>query len=149
MAGGLSLDPDQVPIFADWLNARIGEQKASLIAARELSIDAIIGPGAATVALCKLVDKLGPFGAGAPQPVFALENAKISGARVIGQNHLKFIAEDASGRVECVAWRALDTPLGDAIRRGGHMHIAGRLKVNEWQGRERVQMDVSDGAVVS
>jgi len=149
MAGGLSLDPDQVTVFADWLNTRIGEQKTSLIAARELCVDAVIGAGAATVELCDLVDRLGPFGAGAPQPVFALEGAAIIGPRLIGQNHLKFIAEDSSGRVECVAWRALDTPLGDAIRQGGHMHIVGRLKVNEWQGRKRVQMDVSDGAVVS
>ena len=96
-----------------------------------------------------MVDRLGPFGAGAPQPVFAMEEINVTGARQIGQNHFKFIAEDASGHVECVAWRALDTPLGDAIRQGGRLHIAGRLKVNEWQGRQRVQMDIIDAAAVS
>lgn len=149
MAGGLSLDPDQVPLFADWLNARIGEQKLSLIAARQLCIDAVVGAGAASVELCEMVDRLGPFGAGAPQPVFALENVAIIGPRLIGENHIKFIAEDASGRVECVAWRALDTPIGDAIRAGGRLHIVGRFTVNEWQGRSRVQMDILDAAVVS
>jgi len=91
MAGGLSLDPDQVPVFADWLNVRIGAQKASLIAARELCVDAVVGAGAATVELCE----------------------------------------------------------GDAIRQGGRLHLVGRFKVNEWQGRKRVQMDISDAAAVS
>lgn len=149
MAGGLSLEPDQLPVFAAWLNERIGAHKTSLLAARELRVDAVVGPGAASVDLCDRIDQLGPFGAGAPQPVFALENVAVVGPRQIGQNHLKFIAEDASGRVECVAWRALNTPLGDAISRGGHLHIAGRMKVNEWQGRKRVQFDVMDGALVS
>ena len=149
MAGGLSLEPDQLGVFADWLNVRIREHKTSLIAARELRVDAILGAGAASVELCDLVDELGPFGAGAPQPVFALENIVVTGPRPIGQNHLKFIAEDASGRVECVAWRSLDTPLGDAIRQGGRLHIIGRMKVNEWQGRKRIQFDVMDAAAVS
>lgn len=149
MAGGLSLDPGQLGAFAQWLNARIGLQKANLMAARELSVDAVIGAGAVSIDLCYLVDKLGPFGAGAPQPVFALENVAITSPRQIGHNHLKCFAEDSSGRVECIAWRALDTPMGDAIRRGGRMHLVGRFKVNDWQGRSRVQMDILDGAVVS
>ena len=149
MAGGLSLNPDQLAEFSEWLNTRVGLQKQTLVAARELSIDAVIGPGAGTVELCDMVDRLGPFGAGAPQPVFAMEAINVTGARQIGQNHFKFIAEDASGRVECVAWRALDTPLGDAIRQGGRLHIAGRMKVNEWQGRQRVQMDIMDASAVS
>jgi single-stranded-DNA-specific exonuclease len=149
MAGGLSLTPDQLVPFSEWLNARVGLQKQTLVAARELCIDAVIGPGAGTVELCDMVDRLGPFGAGAPQPIFAMQDIAVTGGRQIGQNHFKFIAEDTSGRVECIAWRALDTPLGDAIRQGGRLHIAGRLKVNEWQGRRRVQMDIMDAAAVS
>lgn len=149
MAGGLSLKPEQLGDFTDWLNTRISAQKTKLIAARELGINAVIGAGAATVELCDMVDRLGPFGAGAPQPVFAMEGIAVTGPRQIGQNHYKFIAEDASGRVECLAWRSLDTPLGDTIRQGGRLHIAGKLKVNEWQGRKRVQMDIIDAAVVS
>ena len=96
-----------------------------------------------------MVDRLGPFGAGAPQPVFSMESVAVTGPRQIGQNHYKFIAEDATGRVECLSWRSLDTPLGDTIRQGGRLHITGKLKVNEWQGRKRVQMDIIDAAAVS
>lgn len=149
MAGGLSLEPDQFDVFADWLDKKISAQTQSLQAARGLTIDAILSPGAATAAFCDNLDKLGPFGAGAPQPVFALQDIRVMSSRLIGQNHMKFIAEDATGRLECVAWRSVDTPLGDAIRQGAMLHVAGRLKVNEWNGRRTAQLDVSDAAIAA
>ncbi|MEO9969496.1 MAG: single-stranded-DNA-specific exonuclease RecJ [Hyphomonadaceae bacterium] len=149
MAGGLSLDPDKIPDFEAWLNTRIGENRETVLAARELCVDAVLAPGAATPELCDSLEQLGPFGAAAPQPVFALKAAYISGARIIGDNHLKFVAEDASGRLECVAWRSLDTAMGDAIRGCEQLHIVGRIKINEWNGKRRVQFDVSDVSAVS
>ena len=149
MAGGLSLDPGGIQIFSDWINARLRDKTDNLVAARELEISALIGPGAATVEMCALIDKLGPFGAAAPQPVFAMMDVRVAHSRLIGENHMKFIAEDATGRVECLAWRSFGTPLGDAIRSAEKLHVAGRLKVNEWQGRKQVQMDVIDVATVS
>ena len=67
--------------------------------------------------------------------------------RQVGVNHLRFIAEDAGGRIECIAWRAADTPMGDVLRNGARVHIAGKLKADEWNGRRRVQLDVADVAV--
>jgi single-stranded-DNA-specific exonuclease len=148
MAGGLSLPADQIDGFDVWLNDRIGQNRDKVLAARELCIDAVLAPGAATPELCDTLEQLGPFGAAAPQPVFALKAAHISGARIIGENHLKFFAEDASGRIECVAWRAVDTPLGNAIRSSGQLHVAGRIKINEWNGKRRAQLDVSDASAV-
>ncbi|MEO1476500.1 MAG: single-stranded-DNA-specific exonuclease RecJ, partial [Pseudomonadota bacterium] len=92
------------------------------------------------------ISRIGPFGAGAPEPVFALSDMDIVHSRAIGENHLKFTAEDSSGQIECLAWRARDTALGDAIIAGGRMHLAGRLKLNEWNGRRRAQFDVTDAA---
>lgn len=149
MAGGLSLEPENVERFAVWLNQHLSDQGDQLIAARELSIDALLGPGSATVDLCQQIEQLGPFGAGAPQPIFALSNVEVANPRIIGENHMKFFAEDASGRVECIAWRSVGTDLGDAIRTVRKLHVAGRLKINEWQGRQRIQMDVIDADVVS
>jgi len=148
MAGGLSVTPEKIADFEAWLNTRIGQSRDRVLAARELCVDAVLAPGSATPELCDTLEQLGPFGAAAPQPVFALKAAHISGPRVIGENHLKFTAEDTSGRLECVAWRALDTPLGDAIRTEQQLHLVGRIKINEWNGRRRAQFDVSDASVV-
>jgi len=64
----------------------------------------------------------------------------------VGANHWKFTAEDASGRLDCIAWRAVGAPLGDALQPGNRVHLAGRLNADEWNGRRRVQLDVMDAA---
>ena len=98
--------------------------------------------------LCELIDRIGPFGAGARQPVLGFRDLRIVNARRIGTNHLKFQAEDETGRVECLAWRMADEPLGVAALSGERLHLAGRLKADEWNGRRRVQLEVIDAALV-
>jgi single-stranded-DNA-specific exonuclease len=146
MAGGLSLDPDQVQAFDDWMVAHMAQFSAERTAALELAIDAVLAPGAASPALVDQIAQIGPFGIGSPEPVFALKSVHVTGVRQVGVNHLRFIAEDAGGRIECIAWRAADTPMGDVLRNGARVHIAGKLKADEWNGRRRVQLDVADVA---
>ena len=147
MAGGLSLAPDQVQAFDDWMVAHMAQFSAERTAALELAIDAVLAPGAASPALVDQIAQIGPFGIGSPEPVFALKSVHVTGVRQVGVNHLRFIAEDAGGRIECIAWRAADTPMGDVLRNGARVHIAGKLKADEWNGRRRVQLDVADVAV--
>jgi len=146
MAGGLSLEPDQIAAFDTWLNTHVSEFRTELNAARGLDVDAVMSAGAATIDFCNQLDQIGPFGAGAPQPVFALSDCHITGAKRVGVNHVRFTAEDATGRLGCIAWRCADDPLGEAILRGEKLHIVGRLKADEWNGRKRVQMEVIDAA---
>ena len=115
-------------------------------AALELPVDAILSPGAASPALVDQIAGIGPFGVGSPEPVFALQSVHVTGVRQVGLNHLKFTAEDSSGRLDCIAWRSADQPLGEVIRPNARLHVVGKLKADEWNGRRRVQLDVSDAA---
>jgi len=146
MAGGLSLEPDQVAEFARWLNAHISQFRGELSAARGLDVDAVMSAGAASAELVDSLEQIGPFGAGAPQPVFALSRVDITGAKRVGANHVRFSAEDSSGRMDGIAWRCADDPLGESLRRGGKHHIVGRLKAQEWNGRRRIQFELIDAA---
>jgi single-stranded-DNA-specific exonuclease len=146
MAGGLSLEPDQVAAFDAWMVAHMAQFTAERAAALELPIDAVLAPGAASPGLVDQVAAIGPFGAGSPEPVFALQSVHVTGTRQVGANHLKFTAEDSTGRLDCIAWRAIGAPLGDALTHGKRVHLAGRLKADEWNGRRRVQLDVLDAA---
>lgn len=148
MAGGLSLEPGQLPEFARWLDAHVSEFRGELSAARGLDIDAVMSAGAASIEFVDSLDHIGPFGAGAPQPVFALSNVHITGAKRVGANHVRFTAEDGTGRLEGIAWRCADDPLGDSLKNGGKHHIAGRLKANEWNGRRRVQFELADAVAL-
>ncbi|MEO0786639.1 MAG: DHHA1 domain-containing protein, partial [Pseudomonadota bacterium] len=147
MAGGLSCDPDQIDALDAWMCAHMEQFKTERVAARELTIDTLLAPGAATADLVDEIAKIGPFGAGAPEPVFAIRNVRCVGARRIGANHIKFSGEDETGRVECLAWRMADEPLGEAAVSGARLHLAGRLKLNTWNGRRGVQFEVIDAAM--
>jgi single-stranded-DNA-specific exonuclease len=52
------------------------------------------------------------------------------------------------GRTKAIAFRAACEDLGRALLagRGAALHIAGRLKLDSWQGREQVQIQIEDAA---
>lgn len=146
MAGGLSLEPEQIAGFDAWMVTHMARFAAEREAARDLRIDGVISPGGVNEALADQIAAIGPFGVGAPEPVFALVDIAPTGLRRIGSDHLRFTAETGNGRVECIAWRAADTPAEALLRRGGRVSLAGRLKADQWNGRRRVQIDVMDVA---
>ena len=146
MAGGLSLEPDQITGLKDWMRAHMAEFKQERVAAKELVLDALLAPSQVTTETYDQIQTLGPFGQGAPEPVFALRNVEITHTRPIGENHLKLTVEDAGSRLDALVWRCMGTPLGDALLQRGRVHLAGRLKDNEWNGRRTAQFEVIDAA---
>jgi single-stranded-DNA-specific exonuclease len=149
MAGGLSCQPDQLGTLEAWMCEHMSQFRSERYAARALAVDTLIAPGAADPGLFDEISSIGPFGAGAPEPVFAMRNVRCIGARRIGTNHLKFQAEDETGRLECIAWRMADEPLGEAALSGSRLHLAGKLKADTWNGRRRLQFEVLDAALAS
>lgn len=146
MAGGLSLSPEQLPGLITWMQEHMAEFREERAAAKELNIDAVLAPSQVTTETFDLVQTIGPFGQGAPEPIFALQNVEITHTRPIGENHLKLTVENAGARIEALVWRCIGTPLGDALLRRGRVHLAGRLKDNEWNGRRTAQFEVIDAA---
>jgi single-stranded-DNA-specific exonuclease len=47
--------------------------------------------------------------------------------------------------LKAIAWRAAETPLGQALLEGaGGLAIVGKLKADDWQGRRGVQLEIED-----
>ena len=146
MAGGLSLEPDQLDGLKTWMQEHMVEFKEERAAARELAIDAMLAPSQVNTETYDLIQTIGPFGQAAPEPVFAIQNVEITHTRPIGENHLKLTVEDSGARIEALVWRCMGTPLGDALLQRGKVHLAGRLKENVWNGRRTAQFEVIDAA---
>jgi single-stranded-DNA-specific exonuclease len=146
MAGGLSLEPEQLPNLQIWMQDHMVEFKTERAAAKELVVDAVLAPTQVTTETYDKIQSIGPFGQGAPEPIFGLTDVEITHTRPICENHLKLTVESANGRIEALVWRCLGTPLGDALLQRGRVHLAGRLKDNEWNGRRTAQFEVIDAA---
>ena len=148
MAAGLSLSRAQLEPAMARLADLLARQGAGAGGVQDLRIDALLAPSAATVALVEELENAGPFGASAPAPRFAFANAAVS-ARRIGDSHLKLTVSDGAGPgLEAMLFGAFDGPLGPALEAAGHrrFHLAGKLELNHWNGRTRVQMRLDDAA---
>jgi len=149
MAAGLTVAAERLPQLRDFLVERLGGAMAAIGYRPSLGLDGLVQPGGATVALLHALQAVGPFGAGNAQPRFAMPAVRVVKADVVGRNHVRCILGGADGgRLKGIAFRALESALGTALlRRGGPpLHLAGRLDLDSWNGRESVQMIIEDAA---
>lgn len=149
MAAGLTVRPSGIPELRAFLEERLRSEMVVAAAEDAVEIDALVSPSGATRALWSDFQRLAPFGPGNPEPVFAIADARIDRPMMMKGGHIRCTLLDATGagRLKAVAWRAEDTELGQRILAGGGaMHFVGRLKPDDWQGREGVQFEIEDGA---
>ncbi len=149
MAAGLTVERANLGRLRTFFDEASSAQVASLTANRALKIDGALGASAATVALIDQLESAGPYGSGHPQPIFAIPSHRLKDARAVGTTHVKVTLEAQDGsRVDGIAFRAAETPLGDFLLKGRGMqiHVVGSLSADHWQGTRRVQMRILDAA---
>ena len=95
---------------------------------------------------------MAPFGIGNAEPRLAFSNVRIARADVVGSNHVRcFLAGlDNKNQLSAIAFRCVDNNLGQSLlnHSGIPLHIVGRLRENNWQGRSSVQLLIDDAAPV-
>ncbi len=149
MAAGLTVEKAKLGKMRAFFDEFAGSTVQTLAETRVLKIDGALTASGATLALIDQLEQAGPYGAGHPQPIFALPGHVLRDVRQVGVNHLKVTLEGPDGRrLDAIAFRAIETPLGDLLAsdRGGRVHVAGTLDVNHWQGSRRVQLRILDAA---
>ena len=148
MAAGLTVAADRLEAAMARLSERLARQGAGAAGPRELRVDGALAPGGATPELCEMLEAAGPYGQSAPAPRFALAGVRIARAMPMGEGHLRLALEGAGGRAEAVAFRVGEGPLGELLRgaAGAPVHLAGRLELDDWQGRRRARLRVEDAA---
>jgi len=148
MAAGLTVRPDAIPDLRAFLTDRLRLETDLAVAADSLEIDALITPTAADRALWSLFQRLDPFGPGNPEPRFALAAVRIDRPLTVKGGHVRCqLVDEAGGRLRAVAWRAGETALGRRLlAEQGLLHVVGRLKPDDWSGRDGVEFEIEDAA---
>ncbi|MCH8465736.1 MAG: single-stranded-DNA-specific exonuclease RecJ [Roseinatronobacter sp.] len=149
MAAGLTVARTQLEAAMARLEALLAQQGAGAEGPRSLRIDGVLMPGAASVELVGQIEAAGPFGASAPAPRFAFPDMVIQSIRRMGEAHLRLrFSDGASTPLEAVAFGAFETALGPtlAAAQGLRVHLAGKLEVNHWNGRQNLQLRLDDAA---
>jgi len=149
MAAGFSLMEAQLEGFRAFIEAQFSGAGAALAAVSDLYLDAVSSPAGAHIALAQEIASAGPFGAGNPEPLLVLPDARVAYADVVGKSHVKMrLAGGDGAMLDAIAFRAVGTPLGEGLlaARGKAIHVAGRLRQDDWNGRVRVQLEIEDAA---
>ncbi len=148
MAAGLTVRPSGIPELRAYLCDKLAGEMIDAAAQDAVEIDALIGPGGATRALWSDFQRLAPYGPGNPEPLFAIPDARIEYPIAMRGGHIRVTLVDSSGqRLKAVAWRAGETEMGERLMAGGGgLHLAGKLKPDDWQGREGVELEIEDAA---
>ena len=148
MAAGLTVRPDAIPELRAFLAERCAEEQSLAAANDAFEVDVLLTPTSATRALRTEFERLAPFGPGNPEPTFALADVRFEQPMALRGGHVRGTLTDSSGgRLKAIAWRAQETPLGERLlASGGALHVAGRLKFDDWNGRESVQFEIEDVA---
>jgi len=151
MAAGFSLMASQLDGFRRFITESFSGAGPALAAATDLYLDAVSSPAGANVALAAEIAAAGPFGAGNPEPLLVLPDVRVAFADIVGAAHVKMrLAGGDATVLDAIAFRAVGTPLGDGLlaARGRTLHVAGRLRQDDWNGRVRVQLEIEDAAAV-
>lgn len=146
-AAGLTVEWGKVEALKEFLSDRLaGELSASAGEARALSVDAAGAISALDLDLIDALDRIGPYGQGHPEPLFALPNVRVSFAKLVKEDHVRFTLEDTRGaRIGGIAFRAMKSPLGEAMmKKDGTYHAAVRVKRNDWNGNVRAEVEIVD-----
>lgn len=154
MAAGFTVEANKISELHRFLCERFAENP-NIFSQRKLKIDGFLTVSGLNVQLAKALTGLEPFGTGNYEPVFAVQDAFLAKAEIIGNDHIRCIIGDArsGGRgstIKAMAFRSVDTDLGRFLLSGSgkNLSFAGKIRINNWQGYERAEFFLEDVAVL-
>lgn len=145
MAAGLSIRPEMIPEFRAFLEERLaGEMEA--VGVEAVEVDALVQPRAASRTLLDDFQRLAPFGPGNPEPLFALTQVRPERVSALKGGHVRMDLVGPTGdRLKAISWRSAETPLGQRLLAGGGpLDVVGKLKPDDYMGRNGVQLEIED-----
>jgi len=149
MAAGLTVQEDKLQEAMARLSELLARQGAATTGPQDLRVDGLLMPQAVSLALIEQIDAAGPFGASAPAPRFVLPDVTLTSRRM-GETHLRLSIRNPGGAaLEAVVFGAFDGPLGPALDTPGStaFHLAGKVEINTWGGKSKVQLRLDDAAL--
>jgi len=147
MAGGLTMHPDQIDAFRDFMISKLAADVERALKDDSTKLDFVLALSAVGTDIMETIDSVGPYGAGNPQPIFAFSNVTVSFAKRTKGDHVRFTFVDGNGAsISGICFRAGESGLDEALLMAGSkpFHVIGQLKPNVWQGRTSIDFHLLD-----
>lgn len=145
-AGGLSIGGEHLPKLRRRLSQAFADVQTS-DGTPALEIEGFLALEALTLDFALDLERLAPFGAGNPRPVFASRDVEVRSIAKLGRNeqHRRLIIENADGTRQRILWwnsGDIDPPIG-------RINLAYTLSISMFQGERQFQLELVDWTQIS
>jgi len=149
MAAGFTVMEESIPAFTAYVQNEVQRQLQGERLLPSLSLDGALAVSAVTSDLVAELECVAPFGSGNDEPRFAVVDAQIAKADIVGSGHVRcFLSGRSGGRLKAIAFNCADSDLGHLLltATGRRLHLAGTIRADTWQGRTDAQLVIDDAA---
>ncbi|MCC7371971.1 MAG: single-stranded-DNA-specific exonuclease RecJ [Chloroflexi bacterium] len=136
-AAGFSIEAANLAAFRQTFAEAVAAMPADPNAVEALVADAWLRPASVDEDLLDGLGRLGPFGHGAPEPLFESLSLEVAEAKVAKERHLRLRLRDENNRM--LSGIAFDGA-ADGPSRGQLVDVLYRVRPNVWQGRRRADI---------
>ena len=147
MAAGFTVEEAKLSAFVEFMTKHVVAQMKAGVSSIAHPIDGVLSVNAVTTEFAQMLGELAPYGSGNDEPRFAVVDADVGKADIVGSGHVRcFLTGRAGGRLKAIAFRSADSDLGVGLlnARGRSLHLTGTIRVETWQGRANAQLIIDD-----
>jgi len=147
MAAGLTIEKEKIKEFERFIQGFLQQDVEKARQEIAMKVDCLIRPTAVARELVQSIEKVGPFGASNPEPVFVMDDLKIAYAQRLRGGHVRCTFADREGvRVNAICFNADENGLAEVLLSDHNqsVHVAGRIKQDNWNGRTKIDFQLVD-----
>ncbi|MEZ4661221.1 MAG: single-stranded-DNA-specific exonuclease RecJ [Caldilineaceae bacterium] len=145
-AAGFTVETAKLPLFKEALQDVAHRELAAKTDLRPtLLVDAAIEIGQINWALVEQFKRLEPTGQENPAPLLLCTNCRLREARPVGdRKHLRLILDGGANTIALDAIAFQQGAWLAHLHEGCSLDVVCHVEANEWQGRQRLQLNVQD-----
>lgn len=156
MAAGFTVRADMMQELKSFLNREFRKalSGSDIHMQEQYALD--LTSSAATLDLVSEINIMEPFGNGNPAPIFRFSNVYVLKADIVASKHIRVMfapCRDSHGSkpISAIAFNVVGGELGNVLlsRKSHNLSVFGTLKINSWQDRDTVQLQLKDLVIES
>jgi single-stranded-DNA-specific exonuclease len=143
-AAGVTVHEARLDEFRNRFASVVSEWTRGAAAVPTLQVDAEVQLSEVTAKLIKEIGAFHPFGAGNPEPTFAVKRLEIMESRTVGDKHLKMtVRQGRSMPFDSIGF-GMKSLLDRGIPARAPVDLAFLPELNRWNGYDRIQLRIRD-----
>jgi single-stranded-DNA-specific exonuclease len=143
-AAGVTVRESNLEALRERFSAVVAEWNGGEMTVPTLQVDAEVQLSEITARLINEIGTLHPFGAGNPEPTFAVKGLEVMNARTVGEKHLKMtVRQGRSMPFDSIGF-GMKSLIDRGIPAGTAVDLAFLPEFNHWNGYDRIQLRIRD-----